>query len=37
MKKEELFNYEFLKRFKTGEELTGFLKQLQKWHLKDRR
>jgi putative transposase len=30
MKKEELFNDEFLKQFKTGEELTVFLKQLQK-------
>lgn len=30
MKKDELFNGEFLKQFKTGEELTGFLKQLQK-------
>ena len=30
MKKEELFNDSFLKQFKTGEELTGFLKQLQK-------
>jgi len=30
MKKEELFNDAFLKQFKTGEELTGFLKQLQK-------
>lgn len=30
MKKDELFNDEFLKQFKTGEELTGFLKQLQK-------
>lgn len=30
MKKEDLFNDEFLKQFKTGEELTGFLKQLQK-------
>lgn len=30
MKKEELFNDEFLKQFKTGEELTGFLKQIQK-------
>jgi transposase-like protein len=30
MKKEDLFTDEFLKQFKTGEELTGFLKQLQK-------
>ncbi len=30
MKKDELFNDEFLKQFKTGEELTGFLTQLQK-------
>ena len=30
MKKDELFNDEFLKQFKTGEELTSFLKQLQK-------
>lgn len=30
MKKEDLFNDEFLKQFKTGDELTGFLKQLQK-------
>ncbi len=30
MKKEELFNDEFLKQFKTGDELNGFLKQLQK-------
>lgn len=30
MKKEDLFNDAFLKQFKTGEELTGFLKQLQK-------
>jgi len=30
MKKDELFNDEFLKQFKTGEELTGFLKQIQK-------
>lgn len=30
MKKEDLFNDEFLKQFTTGEELTGFLKQLQK-------
>ncbi len=30
MKKEELFNDEFLKQFKTGDELTSFLKQLQK-------
>jgi len=30
MKKEDLFNDEFLKQFKTGDELNGFLKQLQK-------
>lgn len=30
MKKEELFSDEFLKQFKTGEELSSFLKQLQK-------
>jgi transposase-like protein len=30
MKKEELFNDEFLKQFKTGDELNGFLKELQK-------
>ena len=30
MNKDELFNDEFLKQFKTGEELTDFLKQLQK-------
>ena len=30
MKKEDLFNDEFLNQFKTGDELTGFLKQLQK-------
>tara|TARA_B100002049_G_scaffold230361_1_gene207123 strand:+ start:375 stop:641 length:267 start_codon:yes stop_codon:yes gene_type:complete len=30
MKKEELFNDNFLKQFKTGDELNGFLKQLQK-------
>lgn len=30
MKKEELFDDEFLKQFKSGEELNGFLKQLQK-------
>lgn len=30
MKKEELFNDEFLKQFKTGEELSSFLKQIQK-------
>jgi transposase-like protein len=30
MKKEDLFTDEFLKQFSTGEELTGFLKQLQK-------
>ena len=30
MKKEDLFNDEFLKQFKTGDELTSFLKQLQK-------
>lgn len=30
MKKEELFNDEFLKQFKTGDELSSFLKQLQK-------
>ena len=30
MKKDELFTDEFLKQFKTGEELTDFLKQLQK-------
>ncbi len=30
MKKEELFTDEFLKQFKTGDELSSFLKQLQK-------
>lgn len=30
MNKEELFNDEFLKQFKTGDELNGFLKELQK-------
>ncbi len=30
MKKEELFNDDFLKQFKSGDELNGFLKQLQK-------
>jgi transposase-like protein len=30
MKKEELFSDEFLKQFKTGDELNGFLKELQK-------
>jgi len=30
MKKEDLFNDEFLKQFKTGDELNGFLKELQK-------
>ncbi|MDP3311842.1 transposase [Lutibacter sp.] len=30
MKKEELFTDEFLKQFKTGDELNSFLKQLQK-------
>lgn len=30
MKKEELFNDEFFKQFTSGEELNGFLKQLQK-------
>lgn len=30
MKKEDLLNDDFLKQFKSGEELTGFLKQLQK-------
>lgn len=30
MKKEELFSDDFLKQFKTGEELSSFLKQLQK-------
>ena len=30
MKKEDLFNDEFLKQFKSGDELNGFLKQLQK-------
>src|SRR5690606_25575055 len=30
MKKEELFNDEFLKQFKSGDELNGFLKELQK-------
>ncbi|MEO1487763.1 MAG: IS256 family transposase [Bacteroidota bacterium] len=30
MKNEELFNDEFFKQFKTGDELNGFLKQLQK-------
>ena len=30
MKKEELFNDEFLKQFRTGDELNGFLKELQK-------
>jgi len=34
MKKEELFNDSFLKQFKTGDELTGFLKQLQKRGIK---
>ncbi|KKN12526.1 hypothetical protein LCGC14_1015520, partial [marine sediment metagenome] len=29
MKKEELFNDDFLKQFKTGDELNGFLKELQ--------
>jgi len=28
MKKEELFDDEFLKQFKTGDELNGFLKEL---------
>lgn len=30
MKKEELFNDDFLKQFKTGDELNGFLRELQK-------
>lgn len=30
MKKEDLFTDEFLKQFKTGDELSSFLKQLQK-------
>ena len=30
MKKEELFDDEFLKQFKTGDQLNGFLKELQK-------
>jgi len=30
MKKEDLFNDDFLKQFKTGEELNNFLKQIQK-------
>jgi transposase-like protein len=30
MKKEELFNDDFLKQFKSGDELNGFLKELQK-------
>ena len=30
MKKEELFNDDFLKQIKTGDELNGFLKELQK-------
>ena len=30
MKKEDLLNDEFLKQFKTGEELNSFLKELQK-------
>ncbi|MDO6810492.1 hypothetical protein Q4603_17850 [Zobellia galactanivorans] len=30
MKKEELSNNEFLKPFKSGDELNGFLKELQK-------
>ena len=30
MKKEELFNDDFLKQFKTGEELSDFLKEIQK-------
>lgn len=30
MNKEDLFNDEFLKQFKTGDELNGFLKELQK-------
>jgi putative transposase len=30
MKKEELFNDDFLKQFKTGDELNIFLKELQK-------
>lgn len=30
MEKEDLFNDDFLKQFKTGEELNNFLKQLQK-------
>ena len=30
MEKEELFNDDFLKQFKTGDELNGFLKELQK-------
>tara|TARA_R110002072_G_scaffold266371_1_gene425283 strand:- start:12 stop:203 length:192 start_codon:yes stop_codon:yes gene_type:complete len=30
MNKDDLFTDDFLKQFKTGEELSGFLKQLQK-------
>ena len=30
MKKEDLFDDDFLKQFKTGDELTGFLKEIQK-------
>ncbi|WP_026809701.1 transposase, partial [Arenibacter latericius] len=30
MKKEDLFDDEFLKQFKSGEELSNFLKQIQK-------
>ena len=30
MKKEDLFDEDFLKQFKTGDELTGFLKEIQK-------
>ncbi|MDT0644599.1 IS256 family transposase, partial [Zunongwangia sp. F363] len=30
MKKEDLFDDDFLKQFKSGEELSSFLKQLQK-------
>ncbi|WP_246146940.1 transposase, partial [Seonamhaeicola marinus] len=30
MKKEDLLNDEFLKQFKTGDELTSFLKSIQK-------
>ena len=30
MKKEDLFNDDFLKQFQSGEELSSFLKELQK-------